>query len=53
MSAAEELRGLLRMRGLRWLTLAMLLAGTAWRSFQLKYCVLDLAPAGVRFHRAV
>ena len=42
MSAAEEWRGLLRLRGLQWFALALLLAGTAWRSFQLKYCVLDL-----------
>jgi len=42
MSVAEELRGLLRLRGLRWFALAMLLAAAAWRSFQLRYCVLDL-----------
>ena len=42
MSTAQELRGLLRLRGLQLFALAMLLAGVAWRSFQLKFCVLDL-----------
>jgi hypothetical protein len=42
MSTVQELRGLLRLRGLQWFALAMLLAGVAWRSFQLKFCVLDL-----------
>ena len=42
MSAEEELRALLRRRGLPWLALALQLAGPAWRSFQLKYCVLQL-----------
>jgi hypothetical protein len=41
MSAGQELRGLLRLRGLQLFALAMLLAGVASRSFQLKFCVLD------------
>ncbi len=42
MSTAQELRGLLRLRGLQWFALAMFLAAVAWRSFQLKFSVLDL-----------
>lgn len=42
MSAGRELRGLLRLRGLQLFALAMLLAGVAWRSFQLKFSILDL-----------
>ena len=42
MSAGQELRGLLRLRVLQLFALAMLLAGVAWRSFQLKFCILDL-----------
>ena len=42
MSTAQELRGLLRVRVLQLFALVMLLAGVAWRSFQLKFSVLDL-----------
>ncbi len=42
MSTAQELRGLLRLRVLQLFALVMLLAGVAWRSFQLKFSVLDL-----------
>ena len=42
MSTVAELRGLLRLRGLQLLGLLMLLAFVGWRSFQLKFCVLDL-----------
>jgi hypothetical protein len=42
MSAVEELRGLLRLRGLQLLTLTMLLAVVGWRALQLKFSVLDL-----------
>jgi hypothetical protein len=42
MSAFDELRGLLRLRGLQLGTLGLLLAMVGWRSFKLKFCVLDL-----------
>src|SRR5271157_2388682 len=42
MAAVRELRELLRFRGLQLVTLAALLAVVGWRSFQLKFCVLDL-----------
>ncbi|MGA7891754.1 MAG: hypothetical protein WCA49_00885, partial [Candidatus Sulfotelmatobacter sp.] len=42
MSAVEELRGLLRLRGLQLLALTILLGFVAWRAFQLKFSVLDL-----------
>ena len=42
MSAVEELRDLLRRRGVQLLTLALLLAFVAWRALQLKFSVLDL-----------
>jgi hypothetical protein len=41
-SAVEELCGLLRLRGLQLLSLALSLAFVGWRSFQLKFSVLDL-----------
>ena len=42
MSAFDELRGLLRLRGLQLGILGLLLAMVGWRSFKLKFCVLDL-----------
>src|SRR5271155_4035223 len=42
MSAVEELRGLLRLRGLQLLALTTLLAFVVWRALQLKFSVLDL-----------
>ncbi len=42
MSAIDELRALLRWRVLQLFTLGALLAAVGWRSFRLKFCVLDL-----------
>jgi hypothetical protein len=42
MSAFEEVRDLLRWRGLQLLALALLLGFVAWRALQLKFSVLDL-----------
>jgi hypothetical protein len=42
MSAFEEVRDLLRLRGLQLLTLTVLLGFVAWRALQLKFSVLDL-----------
>ncbi|MFI5118744.1 MAG: hypothetical protein ACHP8B_18815 [Terriglobales bacterium] len=42
MAAVRELREFLRFRGLQLVTLAALLAVVGWRSFRLKFCVLDL-----------
>lgn len=42
MTAVRELRELLRLRGLQLFALAILLSAVAWRSYQLKFCVLDL-----------
>jgi len=42
MSALDEFRGLLRLRVLQLFTLGFLLAMVGWRSFLLKFCVLDL-----------
>lgn len=42
MSAFEEVRDLLRWRGLQLLTLAVLLGFVAWRALLLKFSVLDL-----------
>jgi hypothetical protein len=42
MSTIDELRGLLRFRALQLFTLGALLAMVGWRSFLLKFCVLDL-----------
>jgi hypothetical protein len=42
MGAVQELRELLDRRQMQLLTLAALLAAVGWKSFRLKYCVLDL-----------
>ncbi|MGB0110972.1 MAG: hypothetical protein WBP52_20935, partial [Terriglobales bacterium] len=41
-SAADELRGLARLRPLQLLTLTALLATVVWYSMNLKLCVSDL-----------
>jgi hypothetical protein len=42
MRPTQELRGLLRLRGLQLGVLTLLLILVGWRSFQLKFCILDL-----------
>src|SRR5579864_2137273 len=42
MSVSDELRGLLRLRGLQLAVLTILLGFVGWRAFELKFCVLDL-----------